>query len=170
LINTDEDGLQLVNFRVPKRLLKLYDAKCVPPGKNRAEVWRELLEKEIANASGSLDSSTLMEKLKDQRIKEMKREASLKSILEGKIIGPTGKQTVFIRLIELAVQLGSDSNLEKDFDLVVDKLKTYQCKPNDQFTENDLETFVEYCEAVQKRRQYTNQIKDLRSQQSAPLT
>jgi hypothetical protein len=65
-------------------------------------------------------------------------------------------------MLSFAKTLGTDDCLVLNINDVLEKLKRYKIQPNESFNDTMLETFIEYTEAILKRRQIEVQIRVFR--------
>jgi hypothetical protein len=105
--------------------------------------------------------------LKDDRVKWLKTEQKLAKLLEDTIC--EGNRSAYEVMLSLAIDLGSDEFLEKGVEDVLAKLPTLKPSKDDLFTHSMLETFIEYIEAVLKRREIEAEIRKHRHQNGINL-
>ena len=158
-----DDETQIVTVRIPKTLLKAYDDIRSEP--SRAEGIRVLVEKFVAASGGKVVAKTVnYDSLKLERIRLMKFEDTLSKILND--IEVDRGLTAFRTMKNFAIKLGTDRSLCINIDEVLKKLKSYEPTKNDRFNASDLESFVEYVEAVLARRKIEAAISKLRRDES----
>ena len=155
---------QLVTIRVPKVLLKAFDDKVVPTGSTRAETWRKIMEEKVNASGGKVQGTVNYERLKEQRLKWKRIGDSLLKILRDETTPDryNGLKPVFDVMLSFAKTLGTDDCLVLNINDVLEKLKRYKIQPNESFNDTMLETFIEYTEAILKRRQIEVQIRVFR--------
>jgi hypothetical protein len=155
---------QLVTIRVPKVLLKAFDEKVVPTGSTRAETWRKIIEEKVNASGGKVQGTVNYERLKEQRLKWKRIGDSLYKILrdETTVDRYRGLTPVYEVMLSFAKTLGTDDCLVLNIKDVLEKLKRYAIKPNESFNDTMLETFIEYVEALLKRRQIEVEIRAFR--------
>jgi hypothetical protein len=159
---------QLVTIRVPKVLLKAFDEKVVPTGSTRAETWRKIMEEKVNASGGKVQGTVNYERLKEQRLKWKRIGDSLYKILsdENTVDRYRGVTPVYEVLLSFAKTLGTDDCLVLNINDVLEKLKRYAIKPNESFNDAMLESFIEYVEALLRRRQIEVEIRAFRCKET----
>jgi hypothetical protein len=155
---------QLVTIRVPKVLLKAFDDKVVPTGSTRAETWRKIMEDKVNAAGGKVQGTVNYERLKEQRLKWKRIGDTLYKILRDETTPDRyrGLTPVYEVMLSFAKTLGTDERLVLNINDVLEKLKRYEIKPNESFNDAMLESFIEYIEALLRRRQIEVEIRAFR--------
>lgn len=150
-----------MTFYCPPSLKKAFDEFCRVMGVKKSERLRKHMEDDVASVKGSFQREFDLEAKKAERVKWKKIEFTLAKLLQDEVCDKSRK-TAYETMIYFAVALGTDAALEKNIEDVLKQLHLYECHngPNgDAFTSSTLETFIEYVEAVLKRRAIENEIK-----------
>ena len=159
---------QLVTIRVPKVLLKAFDEKVVPTGSTRAETWRKIMEEKVNASGGKVQGAVNYERLKEQRLKWKRIGDNLYKILSDEKTADRYKflKPVYEVMLTFAKTLGTDDCLVLNINDVLEKLKRYEIKPNESFNDSMLESFIEYVEALLRRRQIEVEIRAFRCKET----
>ena len=165
-MSTEENDAenQMVTIRVPKVLLKAFDEKVVPTGSTRAETWRKIMEEKVNASGGKVQGTVNYDRLKEQRLKWKRIGDSLEKILRDENTSDRyrGWTPVYEVMLSFAKTLGTDDCLVLNINDVLKKLKHYTIKPDESFNDTMLESFVEYVEAILRRRQIEVEIRAFR--------
>ncbi len=156
-----EDKIPAMTTYVPNSLKLRHQKVCKALGVSQSVRVRKLLEDDcVAFEGGKIQKDFDFEEAKALRWQWRKQEIMRRESLQ-KELHARGKTSYDIMML-FAVSLGTDNNLEKDAVLVLNKLKRYDLVGNESFNNSTLETFIEYFEAVIKRREIEAKIKEER--------
>ena len=128
--------------------------------KSASDKFNEFMYAENLKAAGKEAPLFSYEDLTAERLKWLKVEDKLYNMLKEEFVSKD--KTALSTLTQFAIMQGTDRAFEKDIDSVLANLKVYRFKGNEPFNWTILENFIEYLEALLKKRSIEEQIRNYR--------
>jgi hypothetical protein len=143
-LSDNEKDYVLVAFRVPKKILPSFDALC--PREGRAAKLRDMVEKEVEATTGEETASANYEKLKSEADDCRREMDRLKKAMGPKFFAVEAFATSFAALTP------------ENYTEILRELWKYEITPEEGFSRNNLEDYIEYVEQLQKNDGFISSI------------
>lgn len=158
-MNTTKYPAKAATFYVPIPLKEAHINLCKRLGyKSQSARIRELIEKDLTEHEGKeVRLEFELEPHRALRDRYKKDEQRYELLLREELL--PNRKSAYEAMIDFAKGFGTDDSLVENIDEVLKQLTVYDCSGSEPFNDSTLMTFIFYLQAVLKRREVEEKIK-----------